>query len=248
MARSEAAFTAVVLSCEHASNRVPAGLRSLFTRERGVLATHRGIDIGALPVARRLARALDAPLIAADVTRLVVDLNRSLHHRALWSSFLSALSAEEKRRLLERYYYPYRRAVESLIDERLRGGGRVLHLSVHSFTPVLHGEVRRADLGLLYDPQRASERRVASRLVQALAARAESLRVRRNYPYRGNADGLTTHLRQLYPARSYVGLEIEMNQKVVDASAGQLRMATVLAEACGCVLGRDWCPGTAGLT
>ena len=241
MARSETAFTAVVLSCEHASNRVPAGLRPFFAREQSVLTTHRGLDIGALSVARSLARALDAPLIAASVTRLVVDLNRSLHHRALWSSFLSALSAEEKRRVLERYYYPYRHAVENMIDERLRGGGRVLHLSVHSFTPVLHGEVRRADLGLLYDPQRPGERRLADQLVQTLTAHAPSLRLRRNYPYRGDADGLTTHLRRLHPARSYVGLEIEMNQAIVGAPAGPRRMAAVLARACRCVLGRERC-------
>jgi hypothetical protein len=37
--------------------------------------------------------------------------------------------------------------------------------------------------------------------------------VRRNYPYRGSADGLTTHLRRLHPDGRYAGVEIEVNQK-----------------------------------
>jgi hypothetical protein len=40
-------------------------------------------------------------------------------------------------------------------------------------------------------------------------------RVRRNYPYRGDADGLTTHLRERLPAREYVGVELEVNQALV---------------------------------
>ena len=31
-------------------------------------------------------------------------------------------------------------------------GRRVIHISSHSFTPELNGKVRRADVGLLYDP------------------------------------------------------------------------------------------------
>jgi hypothetical protein len=45
--------------------------------------------------------------------------------------------------------------------------------------------------------------------------------MRRNYPYRGTSDGLTTHCRRLLPDRAYVGLEIELNQRLLgdDASA-----------------------------
>jgi hypothetical protein len=37
--------------------------------------------------------------------------------------------------------------------------------------------------------------------------------VRRNYPYRGIGDGLTTYLRRLHPQNRYAGIEIEVNQK-----------------------------------
>jgi hypothetical protein len=44
---------------------------------------------------------------------------------------------------------------------------------------------------------------------------APELRVRYNYPYRGNTDGLGTWLRNRHPASRYLGIEIEINQRLV---------------------------------
>nr|MCU0865398.1 N-formylglutamate amidohydrolase [Planctomycetota bacterium] len=52
--------------------------------------------------------------------------------------------------------------------------------------------------------------------------------VRRNFPYFGDTDGFTTHLRQQLPAARYLGLEIECNQRAVTAVAGQRRFARAL--------------------
>jgi hypothetical protein len=46
-----------------------------------------------------------------------------------------------------------------------------------------------------------------------MGAANPQLVVRLNYPYRGSADGLTTHLRRLHPNSDYAGIEIEVNQK-----------------------------------
>ena len=89
----------------------------------------------------------------------------------------------------------------------------MLHLSVHSFTPAIDGRVRNADVGLLYDPARTAERRVCQQLQRALQSAHPELRVRRNYPYRGTADGFTTYLRRLFPDKQYAGIEIEINQR-----------------------------------
>jgi hypothetical protein len=51
----------------------------------------------------------------------------------------------------------------------------------------------------------------------SLAAIAPELKVRRNYPYAGKADGLTSHLRLRFPQRAYVGIELEVNQRIVFA-------------------------------
>jgi len=51
----------LVLCCEHARAAVPRRLGTLGL-PAAVLQGHRGFDVGALPVARGLARAFDRPL------------------------------------------------------------------------------------------------------------------------------------------------------------------------------------------
>lgn len=201
----------LVLSCEHGGKRVPSRYARHFDAPAAVLASHRGWDPGSLPLARRLARALRAPLIATTVTRLLVDCNRSPHHRKLHSTY-AHLDAALREALLDEHYRPHRARVEAAIAERLVRGARVLHVAVHSFTPVLDGVPRNADLGWLYDPRRTLERRVADELLLALRAGAPDLRVRRNYPYLGRADGLPTALRRRFPEARYAGFELELNQ------------------------------------
>ena len=89
----------------------------------------------------------------------------------------------------------------------------MLHFSVHSFTPVLNGEVRNADAGFLYDPKRKGEKEICLYLQKYLAEQVPGVRVRRNYPYLGISDGLTKQMRMRYPEKKYLGIEIEVNQK-----------------------------------
>lgn len=77
--------------------------------------------------------------------------------------------------------------------------------------------MRSADVGLLYDPRRRGEVEVCARWRDALAALAPDLRVRRNYPYAGKDDGLTSYLRQRFTEKDYVGIELEINQSLVTA-------------------------------
>jgi predicted N-formylglutamate amidohydrolase len=119
----------------------------------------------------------------------------------------------EREAILEVHYFPYRRQVENAIQTFIAQNHSVLHLSVHSFTPELNGEVRNADIGLLYDPQRNTEKAFCARWNQEFEKLDSNLKVRFNYPYRGTADGFTTHLRKLFPDGKYGGIELEVNQK-----------------------------------
>jgi len=209
-------FDAIVITCEHGGRHVPAEWASRFRGHERVLASHRGYDRGALGMARRLARRLDAPLFAATVTRLLVELNRSEHHCDLFSRYTRPLPAAARERLLRDHYHPYRDRVEAHLAGRLRGGRRVLHVSVHTFTPVWFGERRRVDVGILYDPARPAERRLGAAWARRLREAVPGLRVRRNAPYRGAADGFTTHLRRRF-GRGYCGIELEVNQRFFGA-------------------------------
>jgi len=117
--------------------------------------------------------------------------------------------------LLKAHHEPYREAVAATVA-RLAGEGRaVVHLSVHTFTPVLNGRPRGADVALLYDPARRPERTFCAAWADALARRFPELAVRRNQPYRGASDGLTTWLRSRHADGAYLGVEIEVNQRLL---------------------------------
>ena len=212
MSRAEHART-LIITCEHGGNRIPAAYWPCFRPHRETLESHRGFDPGALALARDFAKALDAELVYATTSRLLVELNRSPRHPNLFSEVTRGLPTDERQALLERYYYPYRSWVETQVRAAIAAGRKVLHVSSHSFTPRLNGVVRRADVGLLYDPQRAGEVAFCLAWKAAIEKADGTLVVRRNYPYRGTGDGLTTHLRRRFAAKNYVGVEIEVNQK-----------------------------------
>ncbi|HMO03629.1 MAG TPA: N-formylglutamate amidohydrolase [Kiritimatiellia bacterium] len=216
----------LVITCEHAGNRVPATYRALFSGAAQRLASHRGWDPGALPLARALARAFGVPCHAVPWTRLLVEANRSPHHPAFWSDLTRSLPAAERARIVSLYWKPHRLAVRASVARALRAGRAVLHVSVHSFTPELDGAVRNADIGLLYDPRLAFEVRTVRAWQAALAAVDPGLRVRRNYPYRGVADGHTTVLRRVFPD-GYAGIELEVNQGLLYAEPARVRRAVV---------------------
>jgi predicted N-formylglutamate amidohydrolase len=170
-------------------------------------------------MARALARSLRAPLVTSTVSRLLVDLNRSPGNPQMFSSATRGAPTKVREDIVGKHYIPYRTKVERLVRQAVARGRRVIHISSHSFTPTLHDIVRRADVGLLYDPSRKGETELCARWKAALAAIAPQLTVRRNYPYAGKGDGLTAYLRCHFPQAAYVGVELEINQRIVFAAA-----------------------------
>ena len=206
---------ALVVSCEHGGNAIPAEYSGFFADQQALLATHRGYDAGALAMARSLATVFAAPLVFSEISRLLVDLNRSKGHPGLHFDAIRRAPARLREEILATYYEPYRAEAERLVMSAVAAGKRVVHVSSHSFTPDLDGRVRTADVGLLYDPARAEERALCARWKMALGEVAPALVVRRNYPYAGKGDGLTAWFRKRLPPAHYVGVELELNQKLV---------------------------------
>ncbi|HEX9758298.1 MAG TPA: N-formylglutamate amidohydrolase [Nitrospiria bacterium] len=221
----------VILTCEHGGNQLPAKYKGYFktAKAQTSLETHRGYDPGALTVAKALATGFHFPLYANTVTRLLVDLNRSVGHPKLFSEFTRDLHPAERQQLLNSFYYPHRQKIEEKIETMIRRKGTTLHLAIHSFTPRFQGTIRTADIGLLYDPTRQIEKQICLRWKNILKVLTPTLRIRQNYPYRGNADGLTTGLRRLFPEHNYLGIEIEMNQALLAPSlSARKKMASLL--------------------
>lgn len=232
MNQAPSAVRILIVTCEHGGHEVPPAFAPLFQDHPSLLFSHRGWDPGALELARALAQSFGAPCLASTTTRLLVDLNRSMGHRELFSEITRPLARTTRQEILALYYRPHRDAVEHEVARHIAAGRSVLHVASHSFTSVLDETVRRADVAWLYDPRRPSERDLAGRWLRAFARRSPSLRLRRNYPYQGRSDGLAASLRKRFPDAAYVGIELEVNQAfAAQGGAPWLRLRSDLIDA-----------------
>jgi predicted N-formylglutamate amidohydrolase len=206
-----------LVTCEHGGNEVPARLQSLFASPgaKRDLASHRGFDIGAIEAANQFADSLATPLIFSTVTRLVVDLNRSLDHPQLLSKYSQIVrrSDDQLQMLLDLHYYPYRRRVTDAIQRHLQCSRRVIHLSIHTFTPRFQSVWRPIDVGLLFDPSHECEHQLTGQWGEGFRCLQPRLRIAMNQPYAGTDDGLTTALRTEFSERDYCGIEVEINHR-----------------------------------
>lgn len=201
-----------IITCEHAGSIIPSKWKEKVKIPPKILSSHEGIDIGAANLAKAIAHHLNLPYFHSNNTRLLVELNRSLHHPKLFSRFSNHLSPTEKNEIITKLYLPYRNEVTEFIRPIIVKKKPVLHLSIHSFTPIFNGETRNADIGLLYDPKSPGEKGFSLLWQNELQ---QNFRVRRNYPYLGTADGFVTALRKEFGKELYNGIELEVNQKLL---------------------------------
>lgn len=203
-----------IISCEHAGNNIPEDYESLFEGEDEVLHSHRGWDPGASELAQTIAKKTDSKLFAYPYTRLFVEPNRSIGHPILFSEFTRDLSTEKKQEIVDRYYLPYRNSVTDLIRRNASNDISAIHISVHTFTPVFDKKARNVDVGLLYDPAKKLEKDFCNLWKSTLKRKFPDFRIRMNQPYKGTSDGFTTFLRGEFDEKLYLGIELEINQKL----------------------------------
>lgn len=233
----------LIISCEHGGNDVPEPYSALFAGQTETLASHRGWDPGALPVAEKMATDLLAPFVFTSISRLLIDANRSPRHKNLFSQFSRSLSPDEKKTVARRYHQPHRELIKNIIGTAIGQGELVIHLAIHSFTPVFDGITRKTDIGLLYDSRRVKEQKFCRTWQDALTATGPHLRIHRNTPYRGASDGLATWLRLQYSQDNYLGIEVEINQSLLSSAPDQTDMATLLEKTlCLCLAAQPHTP------
>ena len=175
----------LMLTCEHASNRLPAAFKKAVPAD--VLKTHRAYDIGALLVFRKLVRFAKPEFhCEGKFSRLFVDLNRTITNKSAFSEYYEALesrdkaTAEKAKAQATAYWKEYRDNVEKFVVSNK--GTEIVHLGIHSFTPVLNGKVRNTDIGILYDPARPQERAYANVIKDEIKRLYPDMKVRFNYP------------------------------------------------------------------
>jgi predicted N-formylglutamate amidohydrolase len=224
----------LVLSCEHASWRLPPG-EALGVDDDG-LRSQASWDHGAFEIAARIGEALGLPVHAGAFSRMYVDLNRPEHHPLVIPEVSYGvavpgnvgLPAAERARRLEQLHRPYWDAVRRDCRARLLDSDGCLHLSSHSFAPELDVARRTYDCGVLYDPAAPFEAALAEGLLFAL--RGAGLDVRANQPYLGTEAALVTSLRGELGPR-YAGIELETSHAVTRRPGGCAAVADAMIAA-----------------
>ena len=203
-----------IISCEHAGNKVPPEYKSVFEGADEILDSHRGWDPGSLELAQILAEETGSELFTYTFTRLFIEINRSIGHPKLFSEFTRSLSTSEREAVIDKYYWPHRNKIIEAIKRNTLQNRPTIHISVHTFTPILEGKERDFEVGLLYDPKRILEKDVCQTWKSQINEILPDFRVRMNQPYKGASDGFTTFLRKIFEKKWYLGIELEVNQKL----------------------------------
>lgn len=226
-----------VVLCDHASNAIPDRLDGLGLA-RGDLERHIAFDPGALPVARRLAERLDAPLVQGLISRLVIDCNRALDAHDLIPETSETtsipgnanLDAAERARRIAEVYDPFHRAIADVLNRREEARRPTALVSVHSFTPVYRGVARPWHIGVVFGQDRALADPILERLRQA-----PDRVVGENEPY-SPADGVFWTLRHHGEARGLETAMIEIRNDLLQTEAAQVEWADRLASVLSRVL------------
>ncbi|WP_084408170.1 N-formylglutamate amidohydrolase [Fulvimarina manganoxydans] len=226
----------LVLVCEHASPFIPEVFGRLGLDEESASA-HIAWDPGALDVAKAMSEALNAPLVAANYSRLLYDLNRPPEAATAMPERSETydvpgnrdLDDAAKKERIAALYHPFHALVAATIEDvQKRSGQAPALVTIHSFTPVYFGQKRETELGILFDAD--------DRLAQLMLARAPGftrLTAEPNQPY-SPADGVLHTLEMHGAEKNLPRAMLEIRNDLVatkaaaDLVAGEL--AGLLAE------------------
>lgn len=220
----------ILLICEHASRHLPSRYGTLGLKP-AELESHIAWDPGALGVARGLSRLLDAPLVHAGVSRLVLDLNRdpsapdsiwTLSERTVINGNVD-LDPQERARRVREVYEAFHEAVDRLADARKAAGQLGAVITIHSFTPVYRDVPRPWHIGLIFN----RDERFA-RSVEAGLRSDPALIVGMNQPY-SPADRVFHTLERHAERRGLAPLMIEIRNDLIRTEDGQASWARRLA-------------------
>jgi predicted N-formylglutamate amidohydrolase len=227
----------IVLTCDHAGNRVPNVLEGLGI-PASAFEQHIAWDIGAGAVTRLLSERLHANAVLGNYSRLVVDLNRDLDDATAFPAISDGvlvpgnlrLDPEQRAQRARALFKPYHEAIRRTTQALTSPPTVPVLIAIHSFTPKLHGVRRPWHIGVLWD----RDPRLALPLLAALRAHRDVV-VGDNEPYSGRhpADFTVDHHAEPL-GLAHVGIEIR--QDLINDVAGQQRWAALLGDALAAVL------------
>ena len=220
----------LLLVCDHASNRFPQSLGSMGLDYLDRMS-HMSLDIGAGAIAESLADKLGATALLCQYSRLVVDCNRELSDNSMFLENSEGtnipgnqnLQINEKERRVSEIYWPYHNAIEAQICRLRDQYINPIVISIHSFTPVMNGEDREWEMGVLWDKDQITAEFFLNKLMDA------GFFVGNNEPYSGKApEDFTIDYHAEPIGLPHVGIEIR--QDLINHDEGVERITDTLQE------------------
>jgi predicted N-formylglutamate amidohydrolase len=190
---------------------------------------HLALDIGAGPLTERLAKGLGVTAVMHNYSRLVVDCNRQLMDPSAFLEYGDGIIVPGNRNLHQAdkdlrasaLYWPYHCAIDEQVQRLRKAGPPPAFISIHSFTPVLNGESREWQMGVLWD----KDEKLRNVFLEGL--RGAGYKVGDNEPYSGKAPQDFTidhHAEEIN--LPHIGIEIR--QDLIDDDAGVAEIAKVM--------------------
>ena len=216
----------VLLTCEHASQRMPAGWAWPDEDARRLVDTHWAYDLGAERITRELAEACGAGAVLSRFTRLLIDPNRELSSPTLFREHAESVIVQlnhglddaEKKRRIDGLYRPYHEALERTAAT----SSAETMLSIHTFTPNYEGEQRAVELGVLFDSCEREARAFGDALTRAGFA------LEYNEPWSG-LEGLMYSVEHHAIANGKRAIEIEVRQDRAEDPAYRRKLVSAIA-------------------
>ncbi len=222
--------TPLLIGCDHAENRIPEGLSNLGL-DLEQLESHIALDIGAKQVSLLLSEMLDAPLIMAGYSRLVIDLNRYPEDPSLilkvsdgiaipGNTDLDACARQER---IDKLFAPYHKKFSRMAKDMIEHHDDPLLLALHSFSPIIGEEQRPWHYGVIWDEYPGN---VRHQLLERFA-RFDHLYIGDNKPYTGHSPQGYAHVEHGHNNNMRVAL-LEIRQDLITKPADQERSAELL--------------------
>jgi predicted N-formylglutamate amidohydrolase len=224
--------SAFLIAVDHASPRLPRSLGDLGLTAPD-LGRHIAWDIGALGIARAMGALLDAPVIAQNYSRLVIDCNRDPNAASSIPEVSEDTPIPGNQQLTKEaiaarrteVFEPYHAHLRARLDQRKYRSRPTVLIAQHTMTDVFKGVRREMHAAVLYN----RDRRFALRVLDLLR-RETGLHIGDNEPYRvSDASDYTIPVHAEAHGLPYVGIEVR--QDLVASEDGQTEWAERLARA-----------------
>ncbi len=226
--------TPIIVICDHAGEAFPEKLNYLGISKED-RKRHITYDIGTRWIGEYIGEKLSAITLVANYSRLVVDVNRSIDRKdcmpeVSFGTYIPKnqnLTKEERQARIDEIYMPYQQAIQTTVDSFLSNEVKPILISIHSFAPVIDGEKRPWEMGILW----SDEHSISKDVIKNLKNNNSKFSIGDNQPYSlKDGEDFNNTVKNQATSKGLPSLIVEFRQDMVDTEDSAKKMADILLE------------------